>query len=280
MQADFENSSESDRKKAPSPPAGESPMLTALREVIGAYLQANPKMSLNSLSKRCSVSEPTLRRIMKGEVKFLASVTTVVDILMYVSKEESIPAIVRSYPGPIADYLRQNLGPACDEQSGIDYAPALNDALKDPMKYLIYKRAANTSGVHMDEVESMFGYAGRICIEDLIAEGWLSVDKDIYRATVDNFALSHDHFVKCFKATSDFIKPQKLGQAKYNNMFLNYSRSLNSSAYKELIKAQQTAIRKCIHILNDPKSEGKIPAFLLIAIDTLSAQSAAEIAGD
>jgi transcriptional regulator with XRE-family HTH domain len=257
-----------------------NPVLADLQKVIGEFLAANPQLTLNALSKRCGVSEPTLRRLMKGQVKSLASVTTVVDILTYISKESTLYGVTQRYPGVLADYLRENLGFACDEKASYDYAPQLNEALKDPLKYLIYKRAANASGVTEAEIEEMFGYFGKLCLQDLVNESLIESRDQRYFGKFRKFTLSHDWFVRCFKATADFIKPEKLDQAKLNNLFLNFSRSLTPAAYQELIRIQQTAIRKCIQLLDDPKSQGEIPAFMLVAIDTLSKKSAAEIRRD
>lgn len=254
-----------------------SPLIAELQQIIAGYLKANPQLTLNALSKRCGVSEPTLRRLMKGQIRNLANVTTVVDLLMYISKENSIPKIVQKYPGVVSEYLRDNLGRACDEDAGYEYSPKLNEALKDPLKYLIYKRAAHSSGISLTEIEDMFGYVGKLCAEELMDENLLESRNGFFFAKITKYALSHDSFVKGFKATAEFIKPDKLGQMKFNNLFLNFSRSINPSAYRELIRIQQEAIRKCIRLLDDPKSEGMIPAFLLVAIDTLSKRSAAEI---
>jgi DNA-binding Lrp family transcriptional regulator len=277
MQREANREMPTQRPLRPSSDEDRNPVLTELQKVIGDFLQSNPQLTVNAISKRCGVSEPTLRRLMKGQVKSLANVTTVVDILMYISKERSLHGVTKRYPGVLADYLRENLGLACEEKVGYDYSPRLNEALKDPLKYLIYKRAANATGITESEVEEMLGFVGKRCLKELADESLIENKDGRWFGKIENFSLSHDSFVQCFKATAEFIKPDKLGQAKLNNLFLNFSRSLNTAGYQELIRTQQAAIRKCIQILDDPKYQGEIPAFMLVAIDTLATQSAAEI---
>ena len=55
-----------------------------LRLIITQYLEKRPQLSVNGISKRCNVSEPTLRRIMSGKVKTIPQITTLLDILTYI----------------------------------------------------------------------------------------------------------------------------------------------------------------------------------------------------
>ena len=78
-------------------------LITHLQTVIRSYLDQHTRISLNGLSKRCSVSEPTLRRIMNGQVKTAPTLTTVVDILSTIGKESRLSKLIDMYPGPIAE---------------------------------------------------------------------------------------------------------------------------------------------------------------------------------
>lgn len=248
-----------------------------LQTVLNEFLHDHPQLTINGLSKRCAVSEPTLRRIRNGQIKTLPSVTTVIDILSYISKEKSIVNLIEKYPGPIAEFLKEKV-PQTNNKNKPEYSELLNKTLKDPVKYLIYKLAANDTGISPDKVSELFGRYGESQLEDLVALNLLEQRGSTYHAKIENFVLSHDLFVGHFKMVADFIKPHKLMTApkSHSPLFANYSASLNKKAYSTILGIQRAAFKKIINVLVDKNSSGNIPTFILGAIDTLDSRSADE----
>ncbi|MEO0335394.1 MAG: hypothetical protein AAF202_03315, partial [Pseudomonadota bacterium] len=60
-----------------------------LRQVIQAYIDESKYLSVSGFCKKCGVSEPTVRRFLTGKIKTLPQVSTVLDILTYISGETS-----------------------------------------------------------------------------------------------------------------------------------------------------------------------------------------------
>jgi len=116
-------------------------VLVQLRDVLVKYLESRPHLTLNGLSKRCAVSEPTLRRIRKGQVKTIPSVSTIFELLSYLSGETQAKKIMACYPGPLQEYLSFK-AQAIEDFQKIEFSDFLSVALKDPVKYVIYKLAA------------------------------------------------------------------------------------------------------------------------------------------
>jgi hypothetical protein len=256
--------------------ADRHPVLEQLQHVIADHMRANPQLTLNGISKKCTVSEPTLRRIVKGQVKTVINVTTLIDILSYLCKETDISKIITRYPGPIADHLENHVSFATEENSNQHYSEKLNRALRDPSRYLVYKLAANSSGVTSAVVKEILGFHGLTSLEELVAADLVIKKGDHYIADQGKkFALSHELFVQNFKTTADFIKPAKLGQIANNNLFVNFSGSVPIESYREIVRIQREALRKILKIRDS--AEGNIPMFILAAVDTLSNKSAAEI---
>lgn len=249
-----------------------------LQDVLNLFLDEHPNLSINGISKRCSVSEPTLRRIRSGQVKTLPSVTTIVEILTYISKSKSVVELVAKYPGPIAEFLKDKVPQATHKKQPV-YSEKLNAALMDPVKYLIYKLAVNDIGVTSEKITELFGQYGMTHLEELIKLELIERREESYHATIDYFMPSHDQFVTHFKSVADFIKPHKLSSAPkaYSPIFANYSSSLNKKAYTTIINIQRAALKKIVNVLVDEKSSGNIPTFVLGAIDTLDTKSANEI---
>jgi hypothetical protein len=251
-------------------------LLSHLQNVLRAYLNQRTHMSLNSLSKKCSVSEPTLRRIMKGQIKTLPNVTTVLDILTYVSGEKNTFSIAEKYPGPIADFLKEMLPHVMECHTNYDVA--LNNELKHPTKYLIYKLASNSSGVKPQKIQELFGSHGMIFLQELVDKNYVILKDEVYISSSDSFTSSHEDFVEKFKTVSDFIKVQNNEtNVSLNPLFVNYSNSVSAEVYKEVISLQRRTLKKIRTLLSDDRASGDIPLFLLLAVDTLDNSTAHEI---
>lgn len=251
-----------------------------LQLVIIDFLKRKPHLSINGISKKCNVSEPTLRRIMTGRVKTLPQVTTLLDILTYLANTSSIREIVRQYPGPIGDFLKEAM-PFLEEFDQ-DYSNALNLELKNPIKYVIYKLAINHIGVTEQKVMELYGNHGLQKLTELMEAGFIYKDaNNVCRAKAKSFSGTYADFVRNFKVIADYIKPEKHKNRKaLNPFFVNCSDSLNAEAYEKIARLQRSTQRKIRQILADPASKGSIPSFYICAFDTLDIKSAIELEED
>ncbi len=241
-----------------------------LQSILIDHLKKHPNLTTAGISKRCAISEPTLRRIRSGQVKTLPSVTTIVELLVYISKEDSALKLLHRYPGPLAEYLKDKLVQfECWKE--IRYSKDLSQALKDPIKYLIYKLAAMPEGVASKRVLELFGSYGENSVRTLADDGLLAFTDGRFHALEKSYSLSHDDFVEHFKTTANFIKPHKhaMSARQYSPIFSNYSNGLSKKAYSEVLKIQRAANKKILAILNDKSCEGFIPTFVLNAVDTI-----------
>ena len=248
-----------------------------LRMVVEDYLARRPHLSVNGISKKCNVSEPTLRRIMSGKVKTIPKTTTILDILSYILNTTSVREIVNSYPGPIAEFL-QDAMPFIVEFDQ-EYSNIINEELQDPIKYLIYKLAVNTGGVREDKVTQLYGTHGLQLLQDMMEKGFIEQkDAGVFQAKATSFKSSNDQFVKNFKAVADFIKPNKFRSRKpLNPFFVNCSESLSPEAYEKILRIQKKSQKKIREVLVEGESKGSIPFFYLCAIDTLDLKAAWEL---
>jgi transcriptional regulator with XRE-family HTH domain len=247
-------------------------VLENLRQVIQTFLDQHDRISLNGLSKKCQVSEPTLRRIMSGKVKTMPTLTTIVDILATISKENRLPELIKQYPGPIAEVLKEGFSLVNDEELPYQFSAELNEVLRDEQRYLIFKLAANSSGVRRDRVKELFGLLGEQKLDDLIARDLVYeklVDQQRVAFTrIEGFSLSHELFISHFKAVANYIDTSARPGNK-NNLYYNFSESVNETGRREILNIQRQALKKIIAILNDEKYRGELPLFVLSAIDTL-----------
>ncbi len=257
------------------PESAHSDLLSSLQGVLRQYLDEKPSRSLNGLSKKCAVSEPTLRRIYKGQIKTLPTATTILDILTTLGGEKNTALIAKKYSGAIAEYLDSIIPQA--QEFGTEYDSELNNELKEPVKYIVYKLSANSSGLRMSKLNELFGRHGLSQAEILIQKGYLQNDNDVLFTKVKDFTINQESFVNNFKIVADYIKTQNpIAKTSLHSLLANYSESVNPDAFKEIVSLQKRTLQKIRKIMSDGDSKGSIPLFLLLAIDTLDPQPAHE----
>ena len=245
-------------------------VLSYLRHELSSYLSKHPHLTLNSLSKRCRVSEPTLRRLHKGQIKTLPTLTTVISLLSYLYGTEEVKEILDSMPLDIKEYFEKKTEFA-NELDQLTYSEDLSQELEDPIKYLIFKLAANSCGVSLQKVSELFGRYGEKQVQLLKKSGLIEIREGKAFGLKGNFSLSNELFVDHFKAVADFIKPERHAGAnpKYSPIFSNFSVGLNKSAYSKILNIQRSANKKIVQVMKNEDAKGDIPTFFLNAIDTL-----------
>lgn len=254
-------------------------VITHLSEIVNQYLDDHPRITLNGLSKRCQVSEPTIRRIAKKQIKTLPNLSTVLDLLMTISKKTEIVEILDCFPGPVADFVREALPYA--EEHGSEHSNTIHKYLQDPVKYLIFKLSLNRIGVSEEKVRRLFGDLGVSDLKDLVKYELIEERQGLYFAKIKHFTTIFENFVDQFRATANFIKPHTYQSRKpLNPLFVNASDSVSPEAYKEISRIQKAALKKISRILAEDESAGPIPLVFLCALDTLDTQSALDIAND
>ena len=243
-------------------------LLPAIQAELKKYFEERPHISLNALSKRCSASEPTLRRILKGQIKTLPNTSTIVDLLLTISNEKSATGLIRRYPGPIAQYL-QFLFPQVQEIDNEQHHEVRKE-ISNPTKYLIYKLSANANGVSQQQLHGLFGDLGRKAALEMVEKGIIEERENKYFSNVQTFMASRADFVSNFKLMCDFIKlKSEMDVKRPLSVKANYSESVSVQAFKEIVQIQDKALQKIRLIISDAANHGEIPLFLLSAIDTI-----------
>lgn len=255
---------------------GNDAVLSQLSEIINSYLEANPRVSLNGLSKRCQVSEPTIRRISKKQIKTVPNVSTVLDLLTNISRKKSVKEVVDHYPGPVASYIKEAL-PHIEEQNP-EYSPSVNLQLKDPVRYLIFKLCLNRMGTTLEKVKKIFGEHGAVELQALLQNDIIEEREGRYFSKIKKFTGHFDNFVEQFRMTANFIKPHKISERlPLNPLFVNASESVSAETYKEVAKVQRAAFKKISQLIQNDTEGGPIPLVYLCALDTLDVESASEL---
>lgn len=256
--------------------SGSSDLLCALQSALQNYLDQKDTRSLNGLSKKCTVSEPTLRRILRGQIKTLPTATTILDILTNITGEKNTSVLAKQFPGSIAEYLQTTIPQTDDCRT--EYNSELNEELKDPVKYVIYKLSSNSQGLKSTKLIELFGRHGQLSAESLVQKNFLNFADNIYSSKVKNFTMNQENFIHNFKLIADYIKTQNpLTKPHLQSLLANYSESVSEEAYKEIMSIQKKTLQKIRNIMSSESSKGPIPLFCLLAIDTLDPKPVHEL---
>jgi AraC-like DNA-binding protein len=243
-------------------------LLSALSSLVETYLEKHPHLSLMALSQRCDVSEPTLRRIKNKDFKSLPTATTILNLVSYIAGEKEIPKLTQRFYGPIGDYLNEVFPGAKDHNRRFD--PELNKMLKNDVYYLIYKLCCHPVGLSKERATRLFGNLGEKVIKNLLDLEYIEQRGGRYHTLGDWFATSPGDIAGKIKILTDFMKFQDHPTDLYlTPINANYSSSVNSKAYREVVKLQRNCLKKIRKVLQSESSRGNIPLFMFSAIDTL-----------
>lgn len=245
-------------------------LLEQLQAALLNYMHKRPYLSLSAISRKCRVSEPTLRRVRNQEFRTAPTPSTVVNLLSYISGESS-PSINRLqelYGGAIADYLAEQFSASQDAELETD--PELIEALRDNTTYAIFKLCLNTGGVSKKTLQRLFGEAGLYNLESLISQNFVLEKEGRYFAKVEWLALPGDLTKEKFAYLAQFIKTSSNdSDPLLSPRHCNYSCAISPSAYKEISKLQSRFLKKVREIISNDENQGNIPLLLLSALDTL-----------
>jgi hypothetical protein len=239
-----------------------------LKVVIENYFEKFPNMSINGLSRKSNVPATTLRRIINCGQKKDISPLTVLNIISSIEKERKLSKLLVSYDGKIGEILEKNFSCYIQSDNSHVYDPDLNELLKDKINYLIYKLAANRSGVPYLTLVELFGDIGIKRVECLLELGVLQDDDGIMHAQNKHFCLDISIAKENLKEVINFYKPEQIDKGQ--NLFYSLSESINLEGIQKIKRIQKDATKKIFEIMESEQYHGDIPYFHINVSDTLS----------
>ncbi|MBF0297710.1 MAG: hypothetical protein HQK51_03260 [Oligoflexia bacterium] len=249
-----------------------SQLVYELKTLIEVYFKKHPDLSMHAFSKKCYIATSTIRRILTMETREDPAPSTVLGIVSAISKETSIPKLIKMYDGEIGKILEK-------KYSGIqvEYSVDLVDILHDREAYIIYKLAANNKGTNRQEIINLLGNIANNKIDDLLEQKVLFEDNKRLFAK-KGISLPEDLSLRHLPELLRFVNKGSVFINK--SLYLNLSQSISKDAYMEIGKIQSDAARKILSIVNNNDNVGEIPFFFISIIDTMEAPTASETCDD
>ncbi|MEO0336194.1 MAG: hypothetical protein AAF202_07360 [Pseudomonadota bacterium] len=244
-------------------------VLIQLSDLLVNYLEARPSFSLSALSRKVNVSETTLRRIKNRSFKTMPNSSTVLSLITYITGQQDILKSTEGLPTALSNYLKEAFPQSLDTKS--EFSQLLQQELSDNTRYLIYKLAANDSGVSKAKIQRLLGELGVEALVDLTKKGLL-LERDGYFFTeCESFTMSPDVFKDKFQYISQFIKTDssKYSDSPLRPLHVNYSSSVSSVTYKKIMKIQKRTLKSIRELMQEDSGKNGIPIFLILALDSL-----------
>ena len=238
-----------------------------LQKILRDYSSANPRLSLNHLSKKCGVPEPSLRRMAQGRAKTSPSIGNIVSVLSYVQKTNHFRDLIRRNEGALRRHLETHFsfwGTEDLSQSNRKLYEKFAKLLKDKKNYHFLRLAQTRDGLARAESERIFGLeADRIAIV-LKESGFIHELDGRYHAVNKKQQMPEQQFIENFKSTADYIKTE---MSEGQNFYTSLVENINEEAYQKILALLREANGQIREILEDDKNRGEIPAIYLGALD-------------
>lgn len=232
-----------------------------LKELVENFLNTHRHLTLNALAQRSSIPLSTLRRIHQGVQKTDLAPHTVLNLVSYVYKEKRISKVLKLVAPELREFLEKNFGSFIFESDERVYSPDLNQILKDPVYYIIYKLAANHEGTTLVDICEIYGSFGKKKADEMIVIGLLKEIDGVLHAKEKNFSLDLEVAAQNLSELIRFFRPKELAQGY--NLFYSLSEALTKEAIAEVKNIQREAAKKILSIMENDENKGEIPYFTL-----------------
>ena len=242
-----------------------------LKNLIDKYFVLHPNTSVNSLSNKSNVGATTLRRIMNQTLKGDPSPHTTLNIVSAVTNEKKLSTIINMFDGPLGLSLYEAFSAYVEVESNHVTDSCINDALEDGMSYLIYKLAANRTGVTKIAIAESFGALGLDKLNKLIDKKLLIEEKESVYAKEKSFSLDLELLKKHLPELVKFYKVENVEKGK--NVLYSQSESINEDGINKIRDISRKAAKEIYQVLNSPYFSGEIPFFSVVLGDTLTLES-------
>lgn len=247
--------------------AQENELILSLQNMITVYMGKNPQLTLNALAQRSNVPVTSLRRLMNNQQKNEIAPHSVLNLVGYILREKNLSLLLTKVDACVADFLQKHFGHFIFASEVRVYNTDLNTELKDQIKYLIYKMAANHNGVDLMTLVENFGALGKRKADEMIKNGMLVEEEERLHAREKNFSLDLGIAADHLPALVRFYKPESIQQGR--NTFFNMSESLNLEGIQMIKQLQRECVHKMNAIMNDPQYFGDIPYFTINLGETM-----------
>lgn len=237
-----------------------------LQQLVDECFRQNPRLTLNALSLKSGVPEPTLRRIWNCQTKTLPAIGNVCSLLFYLFKVNHFSDLLERLDGELKEHLEEHYRFWGSEDFAMKN-PELHQRLVKVFKckdtYLFFRLAKSRQGVSEKVVSRLLPESWQTIASVLGGEGWVERIGDRYRA-VAGIEIPRSMFKENFKSFADRLRTD--GEANVYNILVE---NVSEAAFREILSLQRKTVHEIQEILQREGSRGELPVFYLSGFDRL-----------
>lgn len=235
-----------------------------LKKVVINYLDNNKFLNQTSLAARIGISEGCIRNIINLKTKNHHP-ETVIKICTYISSKKDATGIINHYSGILKEFLIESIGKVGEEE--MVFMVDQDEIFLDSKSYVLYKLAANRTGVTREQLYNIFGIRIDATIETLQKLEFIAEKDGYFHAKQKDFIVSPEVVRRHTGLLNDIIATES--EHPINSGGHNLSESINIETYTRVCKIYADAINRIKGEIYAEKNNGEIPFNILTAIGSL-----------
>ncbi|MBK25269.1 MAG: hypothetical protein CME70_14840 [Halobacteriovorax sp.] len=238
-----------------------------LASIIKAYLESNPKLSLNRLSEQAGVSEASLRRVLTNEYKGNPSIHLTLAVLRQITGQKSFINLCKNHEGPLGEYLYNELALDQLSENQENYRNQIQSKVYDPILFHVAALAGSPIGVSEEQVEKYLGVEGIKALLSLYEEDFLNLKEGRFHTNEKGVSFARDIFKPVLRSTIELIDTD-LSPMDSDNFFYLWTSSLNKKGVQKLRKLKLDTYQKLKDLTRQERYQGEKHVFFFGAFDT------------
>ncbi len=238
-----------------------------LASIIKAYLEKNPKLSLNRLAEQSGVSEASLRRVLANEYKANPSIHLTLSILRQITGQKSFINLCKNHTGPLSDYLYNELALDQLNEEQEAYRNQIQSKVYDPIIFHVTALAGSPLGVTEEQVETYLGIEGIKALLSLYEEDFLCLKDGYFHTNEKGVSFARDIFKPVLQSTIDLIDTEG-SPMDSDNFFYLWTSALNKKGIQKLRKLKLETYQKLKELTREERFQGDKHVFFFGAFDT------------
>lgn len=226
----------------------------------------NRSFAIRNLSKKTSLNEKTIRRLLSKENK--PTYQTLYKLYLEFLGLSDFSEVISKCPKIVKDRI-SDYNPCISEEKNIEISGLLHDFKSIPLFAELFI-LAGTTPINKNVIAFRYGEYGLEIIDTLIQKKLLQeIEKDCFILAKNIPPLDAD----CLKFLGEYsvqrFSKTKNAQVHGENVINFYAESLNEAGKKAWLDIDTKSFYKKLEIAKQPQYQGPIPVFTFTATDTI-----------
>lgn len=242
-----------------------------LHDCVNTIRSRHPRLSMNQIARKLDMSNSSLDRISKKEVRE-PTFNTALKIVREACVEETVQKFVEKYYPNMTHTMQK----VYHGNGHLKFLKSdVEGFLEDPLTYQVMMVASSNEGISHEDLLSEYGRMGLDVVEKLLENGIVHLRDGKYRC-VANVNYRQETCQKLMKNLTTHSYDLEAFGDKWNWLSVQYE-SVNAEKVTEMLHAvMKRANQEIRAIMNDPENQGADVVWAGLSMDTLKKTKSSE----